>query len=294
MDKRKTLEEFIRDANETHKDKYLYNNTAYINNHTKVIITCPIHGDFEQTPKSHLKGANCPICADRKLTTAIFIEKANLVHKNKYVYTNVVYKNAQTKVTIICSIHGSFTQKASSHLEGMGCIHCRNSLYRSSTEEFIKKANKVHKDLYDYSKTIYGNNASSKVTITCAIHGDFKQTCSDHLGGSGCPNCMTSGFNKNKPAILYYLRITTDDDKVLYKIGITNRTVNERFGLTELSKIEIIKQKLYENGQDAYNWEQKMLKKYKRYKYKGPKVLDSGNTELFTEDVLAMYYAETS
>ena len=80
----------------------------------------------------------------------------------------------------------------------------------------------------------------------------------------------------------------------MYKIGITNRTVSERFGLAELSKIEVVKQKLYKNGQDAYDWEQNMLKKYKNYKYKGPKVLDSGNTELFTEDVLAMHYAETS
>ena len=29
---------------------------------TKVIIGCPIHGDFEQTPTCHLQGQGCPEC----------------------------------------------------------------------------------------------------------------------------------------------------------------------------------------------------------------------------------------
>ena len=74
----------------------------------------------------------------------------------------------------------------------------------------------------------------------------------------------------------------------MYKIGITNRTVDERFNLTELSKIEVVKQKLYEKGSDAVRLEQKLLKQYKEYQYIGPNVLKSGNTELFTEDVLSL------
>ena len=74
----------------------------------------------------------------------------------------------------------------------------------------------------------------------------------------------------------------------MYKIGITNKTVNERFNLTDLNKIEIVKQKLYENGQDALYWETKLLEKYKEYQYKGKAVLGSRNTELFTHDIIAM------
>ena len=109
------------------------------------------------------------------------------------------------------------------------------------------------------------------------------------MKGAGCPSCAITGFDKNKPAILYYLKITTDTNQVLYKIGITNRTVNERFNLTDLSKIEIIKQKLYDNGQDALDWETKLKRMYKEYQYKGPDILSSGNTELFTEDIIAMW-----
>lgn len=113
-----------------------------------------------------------------------------------------------------------------------------------------------------------------------------------HLLGCGCPKCAKHGFNIAKPAYLYYLKITTEDNRILYKIGITNRTVNERFNLTDLSKIEIIKQKLYENGQDALDWETKLKRKYKQYQYIGPDILKSGNTELFTKDIIAMWYSD--
>lgn len=58
-----------------------------------------------------------------------------------------------------------------------------------STVEFIRKANKIHKKRYKYTKTRYIRSAD-KVTITCLIHGDFKQTPADHLyGRHGCPTC---------------------------------------------------------------------------------------------------------
>lgn len=112
----------------------------------------------------------------------------------------------------------------------------------------------------------------------------------DHLSGCGCPDCAEYGFQPSKPAILYYLKVTTNSGQILYKIGITNRTVNERFQLADLQKIEIVKQKLYESGQDAWDWETKLKRKYKEYQYTGPDILSSGNTELFTEDIIAMWY----
>jgi hypothetical protein len=45
-----------------HNNYYNYSKVNYINSFTKVLITCPIHGDFEQTPSSHLSGRGCPKC----------------------------------------------------------------------------------------------------------------------------------------------------------------------------------------------------------------------------------------
>ena len=53
---------FIKKANAVHNNKYDYSKSYYINSHTKVIIICPIHGEFEQTPNAHIRGQGCPNC----------------------------------------------------------------------------------------------------------------------------------------------------------------------------------------------------------------------------------------
>lgn len=60
-----------------------------------------------------------------KYNTEIFISKARQVHGDKFDYSKVNYVNSQTKVTIICPIHGEFEQKPNNHLNGQGCIHCK-------------------------------------------------------------------------------------------------------------------------------------------------------------------------
>lgn len=94
-----------------------------------------------------------------------------------------------------------------------------------------------------------------------------------------------NGFNPKIPAILYYLKINQGQ---AYKIGITNLSVNERFQKSDLAKIEIIKIIKYEIGADAKAEESKILNRYKKHKYKGEKLLTSGNTELFHKDILEL------
>jgi len=53
MPKKQTLEEFIKKSNIAHNFKYNYDKSIYINKQTKVIVTCPEHGDFEVTPGAH-------------------------------------------------------------------------------------------------------------------------------------------------------------------------------------------------------------------------------------------------
>ena len=55
-------ERFIDQARKVHGDKYDYSLVNYVNCRTKVKIICPIHGVFEQTPQSHLKGNGCKYC----------------------------------------------------------------------------------------------------------------------------------------------------------------------------------------------------------------------------------------
>lgn len=60
--KNKTTKSVIKEFKELHGDKYDYSETIYINDSTKVKIKCRIHGNFNQTPNSHLQGSGCIKC----------------------------------------------------------------------------------------------------------------------------------------------------------------------------------------------------------------------------------------
>ena len=195
--KKKTKEEFIKEATEKHKGKYDYTKVEYIGALKKVCIICPRHGEFKQKASGHLSGYGCPKCGVEKQTLhgKKFIKKTREVHGDKYDYSKVEYVNNKTKVCIICPNHGEFWQTPADHLSGHGCTKCKGDKNREklsiSKDDFIKKARKVHGDKYDYSKVDYVNNYT-KVCIICFEHGEFWQIPNSHLNGNGCPKCNSS------------------------------------------------------------------------------------------------------
>jgi len=142
---RKSTEQFIEDAKNVHGNKYNYSKVNYINEKTNVTIVCPIHGEFQQTPRKHLIGHGCQKCGIEKssknqgFTNEQFIEKAKKIHGNKYDYSKVEYKGYETEICIICPKHGEFWQTPDSHLQGSGCQKCANRLSKNENEiyEFI-------------------------------------------------------------------------------------------------------------------------------------------------------------
>lgn len=159
----------------------------------------------------------------KKLTTTEFIQKANKVHNQKYDYSKSVYKNKKEKVIIICPIHGEFLQSPDGHFRGQGCPECKKQTIskqrRLTTSEFISKANEVHHNFYDYSKTVYVT-AKEKCIIICPIHGEFLQDPSNHLAGKGCPRCgkemMKNNFKYSENEIL--LKVQEEHPKYKFKI----------------------------------------------------------------------------
>lgn len=140
-----------------------------------------------------------------------FIKKAEEKHNGKYDYSQVVYVNSRTKVTIVCPDHGVFEQLPSSHLQGNGCPKCariwsdehKKNLQKSSrksrgmtTDEWIAKVKEIHGDKYDYSQTIYVNQRTN-VKIICPVHGMFEQKADSHLRGCGCRLCGFESENHN-------------------------------------------------------------------------------------------------
>jgi hypothetical protein len=192
---------FISKANKIHKNRYDYSKVNYINAKTKITIICREHGDFQQTPSNHLSNYNCQKCAKNfQLNTASFIEKAINIHNDKYDYSKVSYINADTQIIIICRKHGEFTQIPDFHINrNCGCPKCANN--KVDLSDFIKRANKIHGNKYDYSKVEYVNNRKH-VIIICKKHGEFYQTPDIHINHNcGCPSCI------NKTEYKFYEKI---------------------------------------------------------------------------------------
>ena len=98
------LKNFIDRAQSRHGDKYDYSKVEYNGIRNKVCIICPIHGEFWQYPQDHIRGNNCPICANenrgrrKRYTKDEFVEKSKEIHGDKYDYSKVEYKNVNTTV----------------------------------------------------------------------------------------------------------------------------------------------------------------------------------------------------
>ena len=88
----------------------------------------------------------------------VFILKANKIHGDKYDYSKVEYIDSHTKIRIICNNHGEFFQTPSNHLNKKGCRDCSYELRAKqksmSKEEFIRKSNKKHNNIYKYEKFV--------------------------------------------------------------------------------------------------------------------------------------------
>jgi hypothetical protein len=202
---------FIEKARKIHVNNYIYDKVNYITCMSKVIITCPIHGDFRQRPNDHLNKKGCPRCAEQsngeksRYSMEIFIEKAKKVWGDKYTYENSKYIKSDIPIAITCKNHGDFYPTPNNFLMGSSCQKCaykeNGEKSRYTTEEFILKAMKKHKNIYSYEKAKYVTS-DIKITITCSKHGDFEQNPAGHISGQGCPKCR---FSKGELMILDYL-----------------------------------------------------------------------------------------
>lgn len=217
--KKKTTEEFVNEAKQIHGDRYDYSKVEYVNQLTEVCIICPIHDEFYQKPKNHLKGYGCQKCKVEKsygkrgyykLKSTLrrkiknvedFGIYYNKLYKKNYDFSNGVYENKNSILDVICPLHGKFSMRASYLLyNGRYCPQCamehKKELFSSNTNEFIQKSKQIHgNERYDYSLAEYVNN-KTKVKIIChekdangEEHGVFEQTPANHLKNRGCPKC---------------------------------------------------------------------------------------------------------
>jgi len=219
-----TQDQFISKSIKKHGYQYDYSQVKYINTATKIRILCKLHGKFLQLAGNHLSGHGCPECGNistknkRADTKEIFIKKAKKIHKDKYDYSSVIYKNSKTYIIIICKkCKQEFYQKPNSHLSGCGCKKCSNEKthnnQRKSLEEFICQAKIIHNNKYLYDQVVY-KNTRDKIKIFCKIHNSFfLQSPSKHLSGQhGCKLCSNRESNGEKK-----IRLWLENNSIFYE-----------------------------------------------------------------------------
>lgn len=231
--RKQTIEDFIKKARKVHGDKYDYSVSIYTGCKESVDIRCIVHDYiFTQSASDHTSGCGCPKCADevraqkRRVTKQEFIDRATTIHCGKYAYSKVDFISLDVEVTMICPIHGEFSQKPSLHLSGRSCKKCKadgiSKRKRDSREDFISKAIAVHGNKYDYSLVDY-TRSGNVVNIICKEHGAFPQYANNHISGYGCPNCCSNGYKRSSKGYLYLLSCGD-----MVKIGITNSSPKSR------------------------------------------------------------------
>ena len=133
-------DDVIKKLEEVYKDRpwYDFSNTTYLGWSKNISIFCHAkdkdgneHGVFTVNAGHALgRGDGCRKCKYEQLsrnsafTTEECIEKARLVHGDKWIYDETVYNGYDVKCTIICPKHGEFWQTPDSHLQGSGCPSC--------------------------------------------------------------------------------------------------------------------------------------------------------------------------
>ncbi len=201
MSAKSSTQKFIDKSKAIHGDKYSYEKSLYSVNHVKVIITCEVHGDFTQTPNSHLYGRGCPRCgkesasALRSVSLQTFLKRAKKVHGDKYDYSLINssnYSGVSSKCHIICKKHGKFEQVGSSHLIGHSCERCsyedRGKGLTTPLEDVLSRFRSVHGDRFEYDLSSY-SKTKAKMRIKCPTHGWFEQLVDGHAAGKGCAKC---------------------------------------------------------------------------------------------------------
>ena len=116
-----TTESFIAEAKGIYGNRYDYSKVNYKNRDHRVIVTCPVHGDFQVYAREHLDGKGCPKCEKGEK----FIAKLKDKFGDKFGLDEFVYESSTLPVTLICPTHGAFSRLPNQILNARcGCPEC--------------------------------------------------------------------------------------------------------------------------------------------------------------------------
>ena len=183
---KKSPEDFIKQSRVIHGDKYIYDKTIYTLSSEKVIITCPIHGDFLQNASSHLMGCGCNSCARIEMGLKSRIGKDTILQRFKEkhgdFYTYNIDDNIKTEdfIQIKCPSHGEFKQRVEKHFLH-GCPKCGDEKTSLKIRKIPKELEKLSRNVKRSIKSFIKKQGYSKKARTYEILGASWEELKNHL-----------------------------------------------------------------------------------------------------------------
>ena len=287
-------------------DDYDFSMVEYVGNKTKVLI---IHKSFPDyiwyvSPNGFKdNGYSHPMITNNyRYTTEQWVEECKKVRDDfeDYDFSKVEYVGSRKKVQLIHKDYPeypwfvtpfSFKDKGYSH-------PMITNNYRYTTEQWVEECKKVREDFdqYDFSKVEYVGN-KTKVDIRHKDYPEypwfvapyaFKDMGVSHplLHNRGYSRTDFKNFcikNNQGKGFLYLIYFVCQQTKEEFcKIGITSRSIKERFSSNSYSHLKIKKTVLLEQDPNLiYDLENEILREYKKYKFT-PEIPFDGQTECFT------------
>jgi hypothetical protein len=196
----------------------------------------------------------------QKLELSSFISRSEKIHNFKFDYSNIInYVNNKTPVEIVCPKHGMFLQLPMNHIKGIGCAKCEDEGRIKTQDVFIKEANILYANKYDYSNSVY-ISAKEKIKIICPNHGEFYQTPTNHLKGDGygCLGCLKEHQRYSVQQFIELANIEHDFrysyDKVKYfgsKVEVLIWCYDHNFYFSQLPSVHLFGHGCPKCGEDS-------------------------------------------
>lgn len=242
MSKKKEQDVFLEELKHIYKDVFDYSKVKYINNTTKILLTCKKHKKtFEALPSNLLKGVNsCPecICEKRKKSRYEFTSHLNkltkIAKKNNLLICVRGDERSKDKVTYKCLICGEIhSSKLDSIERGHGCPKCARERVKikKRTDPTIAFNNllKISKENNYTIKPFIYNNQHQKIKCKCNICGhEWEQTYNHLIRGRKCSRCSwkrnTDKFRYTTDNVLKQLK--TYAERNHYKVKSVESYIN--------------------------------------------------------------------
>jgi len=193
------------------------------------------------------------------------------------------YITSKKRILHRCTCGNAWLVKPRGVLKGNTCGHDRVK----NNEEYLASLKDNSIKVIPLERYI---NMKTKISHKCVCGNEWEVTPRGVLSGNKC-GCRRSyslrgeAYYKDKETVLYYIKIDN-----LYKIGVTlfktdiESSLKKRFS-KRFKDIEILQTEIFKDGSEAFRLEQSIINENWNVRYNGDKILDSGNTELFIEDI---------